>query len=319
MAAPARCCERIANASWSARDTWNSSATFSPVSGIASTPYCAFIKGLMKRQPMVVSKISAEREKASPALPITNGARVIDSTPPAIARSISPARIARPAAPTASSPDAQSRLRVWPGTVSGRPANNSAMRATLRLSSPAWLAQPKKTSSTADQSSLGCRAIKALMGAAARSSARTLASEPPKRPIGVRTASHTNTSPIDLSLNIAVPRRSARASFRSGGAAGQLIALASAALSREVGYARRGGSLAKVLQRTEGFPTACRSVTATWSATAAPASYLCWRQPLDVDRALANLGQVVIHLHPEPGVRGATDGFFKLYSHFRRD
>jgi hypothetical protein len=27
-----------------------------------------------------------------------------------------------------------------------------------------------------------------------------LASEPPKRPIGVRTASHTNTSPIDLSL-----------------------------------------------------------------------------------------------------------------------
>src|ERR1700738_1281828 len=76
MAAPARCGERIANASWSARDTWNSSATFSPVSGIASTPYCAFISGLMKRQPMVVSKISAERENASAALPITTGARV---------------------------------------------------------------------------------------------------------------------------------------------------------------------------------------------------------------------------------------------------
>ena len=30
----------------------------------------------MKRQPIVVSKISAEREKASAALPITNGARV---------------------------------------------------------------------------------------------------------------------------------------------------------------------------------------------------------------------------------------------------
>src|SRR6516164_2184099 len=45
----------------------------------------------MKRQPMVVSKISAEREKASPALPMTNGARVIDSTPPAMANSISPA------------------------------------------------------------------------------------------------------------------------------------------------------------------------------------------------------------------------------------
>ncbi len=70
----------------------------------------------MKRQPMVVSKISAERENASGALPITNGARVIDSTPPAIAKSISPARIARPAAPTASSPEAQRRLSVAPGT-----------------------------------------------------------------------------------------------------------------------------------------------------------------------------------------------------------
>ena len=30
-----------------------------------------------------------------------------------------------------------------PGTVSGIPASNSAMRATSRLSSPAWLAQPK--------------------------------------------------------------------------------------------------------------------------------------------------------------------------------
>ncbi len=70
-----------------------------------STPYCAFISGLMKRQPMVVSKISAERENASGALPITNGARVMDSTPPAMASSISPARIARPAAPTASRPE----------------------------------------------------------------------------------------------------------------------------------------------------------------------------------------------------------------------
>ena len=38
---------------------------------------------------------------------------------------------------------------------SGRPASSSAMRATLRLSSPAWLAQPKITSSTASQSTLG--------------------------------------------------------------------------------------------------------------------------------------------------------------------
>jgi hypothetical protein len=33
----------------------NSAATFSAVSGIESTPYSAFIAGLTKRQPMVVS------------------------------------------------------------------------------------------------------------------------------------------------------------------------------------------------------------------------------------------------------------------------
>jgi hypothetical protein len=37
----------------------------------------------MKRQPIVVSKISAVRLKAVVALPCTNGARDIDSTPPA--------------------------------------------------------------------------------------------------------------------------------------------------------------------------------------------------------------------------------------------
>src|SRR6202012_60772 len=106
--------------------------------------------------------------------------------------------MARAPAPPASSPEAHKRLRVWPGTDSGRPASSSAIRATLRLSSPAWLAQPKNTSSTSDQSSLGCLAIRALIGAAARSSARTLASDPPKRPIGVRTASQIYTSPIGV-------------------------------------------------------------------------------------------------------------------------
>src|SRR5579871_6809625 len=168
--------------------------------------------------------MSAERENASAALPITKGARVIDSTPPAIAKSISPERIARPAAPTASSPDAQRRLRVWPGTDSGRPASSSAMRATLRLSSPAWLAQPKNTSSTETQSSLGCLAISALIGAAARSSARTLASAPPKRPIGVLTASQTKTSRICFLPQCRI-RPQLMASFRSGPQRGQLRVL----------------------------------------------------------------------------------------------
>src|ERR1700709_182685 len=94
------------------------------------------------------------------------------------------------------------------------------------------------------QSRLGWRAISALIGAAARSSARTLATEPPKRPIGVRTASHTNTSPIESLPEYPVfraGRSELRLSFRSGAAAGQLMAHAPAVLSREVRYALNCG------------------------------------------------------------------------------
>ena len=52
---------------------------------------------------------------------MTKGARVMLSTPPAMAKSISPARMARAAAPTASRPEAQRRFSVIPGTSLGRP------------------------------------------------------------------------------------------------------------------------------------------------------------------------------------------------------
>jgi len=42
----------------------NSAATFSAVSGIESTPCFAFIAGLTKRQPMVVSYTALLRENA---------------------------------------------------------------------------------------------------------------------------------------------------------------------------------------------------------------------------------------------------------------
>lgn len=48
---------------------------------------------------------------------------------------------------TAPNPLAHKRFTVWPGTVTGKPASNSAFLATLRLSSPAWLVSPKITSS----------------------------------------------------------------------------------------------------------------------------------------------------------------------------
>ena len=76
-------------------------------------------------------------------------------------------------------PEPHKRLMVEPGTLSGKPASNDDMRATLRLSSPAWLAQPKITSSMADQSTCGLRAISALSGTAPRSSARTADRLPP--------------------------------------------------------------------------------------------------------------------------------------------
>ena len=66
-----------------------------------------------------------------------------------------------------------------PASTTGRPASRLAMCATLRLSSPAWLAQPYSTSDTEAQSTLGLRAMRALMGMAPRSSVRTLDSAPP--------------------------------------------------------------------------------------------------------------------------------------------
>jgi hypothetical protein len=105
-------------------------------------PNFAFISGLTKRQPIVVSSTFAAREYASVAFASTNGARDMLSTPPAIMSEVSPALIARAAIAIASRLEPHSRLIVEPGTRSGRPASRSAMRATLRLSSPAWFAQP---------------------------------------------------------------------------------------------------------------------------------------------------------------------------------
>lgn len=60
------------------------------------------------------------------------------------------------------------------------------MRATLRLSSPAWLAQPMMTSAMDAGSMAGLRCIRLRIAWAARSSARIAESEPVKLPIGVR-------------------------------------------------------------------------------------------------------------------------------------
>src|SRR5206468_14331 len=66
---------------------------------------------------------------------------------PARKTSRAPARVACAALATAWSAGPHSRLTVCPGTSTGSPASSAAIRATLRLSSPAWLAHPKITSS----------------------------------------------------------------------------------------------------------------------------------------------------------------------------
>ena len=115
---------------------------------MGSVPCAASSFGFTKRQPSVVSNtVWLPRPKASVALPITSGARVIDSTPPAITRSASPVAISRAASATACRPEPHSRFTVTPGTVVGNPDSSADIRATLRLSSPAWFAQPMITSS----------------------------------------------------------------------------------------------------------------------------------------------------------------------------
>src|SRR4051794_19120472 len=98
--------------------------------------------GLVNLQPMDVSKDAPGLAKARDGFSVTHGARVMDSTPPATTTSASPLAIRWRAVAMAVRPEAHRRLTVNPGMECGRPASSVAIRATLRLSSPAWLAAP---------------------------------------------------------------------------------------------------------------------------------------------------------------------------------
>ena len=140
------CCEASANASCSSRVIFHLSATFSAVSPIDCRGKRSAILGFSKRHPSVVSNMAGtRRSKASSLFFITNGARVMLSTPPAITTSASPVQMRITASVTASSPEPHRRFTVTAGTSYGSPASSPAMRATLRLSSPAWLVAPNTT------------------------------------------------------------------------------------------------------------------------------------------------------------------------------
>jgi hypothetical protein len=79
------------------------------------------------------------------------------------------------ASATAWRPEAQKRLRVIPGTVSGRPARSRPMRATFIPCSASGMAQPQMTSPMRPGSRAGTCATTARKAWASRSSGRVAA------------------------------------------------------------------------------------------------------------------------------------------------
>ncbi len=155
------------------------SASFSALAPSAIV-HCSGISGLTMRQPSVVEcRVWGAAGKPFSGFCRTQGARLIDSTPPATTTAASPASIARAAWIEASRLEPQSRLTVTPGTLVGRPASSTAIRATSRLSSPAPLASPRITSSICSPSNSGTRSSSARSEWAARSSGRIPARAPP--------------------------------------------------------------------------------------------------------------------------------------------
>ena len=122
----------------------------------SDTVHSAGMRSLTSRQPSVVdTAVTLPAGNARDGFGSTHGARVIDSTPPATTTSASPDSIAREPIIAASSEEPQSRFTVVAGTDTGSPASSTAIRPTLRLSSPAWLALPQTTSPIAAGSRSG--------------------------------------------------------------------------------------------------------------------------------------------------------------------
>src|SRR5699024_11011054 len=156
----------------------------------SETVHSGGIAGLTKRHPRVVdSAVTLPAGNGFSAFRMTNGDRLIDSTPPVTTTSASATSIWRDAMIAASRLDPHNRLTVVPVTDVGNPASSTAIRATLRFSSPAPFALPNTTSSIRSGARSGDRATRADTIVAAKSSGRIPANAPPYLPNGVRTAS----------------------------------------------------------------------------------------------------------------------------------
>src|SRR5215213_2051558 len=126
---------------------------------------------------------------------------VIDSTPAATYASPSPARIAWNAMRIVWSDDAQKRLTVVPGTVSGSPASSAARRPRFIPCRSCGKPQPTITSATSSRGRTGTCFSAASIAKPTRSSGRASTSEPFRaRPIGVRAAATMTASRIGLTV-----------------------------------------------------------------------------------------------------------------------
>src|SRR5262249_25238129 len=103
------------------------------------------------------------------------GARVIDSTPHAIAQSYAPAITPCATKCTACCEEPHCRSTDVAGTVHGSPAATQALRVTLQPCSPAWVTQPPTTSST----SAGSKSLRSTIVRSTR----------PRRSVGCHSAS----------------------------------------------------------------------------------------------------------------------------------
>ena len=100
---------------------------------------------------------------------IGEGARDMDSTPPAIARSISPALMARATMTTASMPEPKNRLTVTPGMLSGRLTTAPPCAPRCGCPHPPGWRNRGSPRPPPALSRPGCFSISALMGIVVRS------------------------------------------------------------------------------------------------------------------------------------------------------
>src|SRR5438270_4526923 len=128
------------------------------------------------------------------------GTRLIDSTPQAMATSTAPAATRLAARLVACWLEPHWLSTVVAATVRGRPAASQAVRAMLKDCSPDIVTHPPTTWSTS-VGSIPARSTQAFCTAPNRSAGCMVDSPPPRRPMGLRTASTITTSGMVRTLS----------------------------------------------------------------------------------------------------------------------